>query len=653
MTNYQLYRTNVLLGGQMKYDLIVNNKEVTNIYISPISNNTPFTYQLNDILQYSHQENIRGFYKKISSSFYKDFVSPMLTSVYPLPNDYNGAQFDTTYEMGLKKLSPVRQQVYDKTYEFFCPIWLEKLEGIENLTFRFEVYTGSNTLIITQDLQIKDDIKDYLNTYLTSLKLTEGCDWVLDVNRYNCSITGLNAETGLTTTKKLFKLYDDLTHRERPLLEFNNLIINELNKNQLITKQLFNFNFVFNPQDLLADPVYNMMAKKSDDSDPGIGVYKMTLKVLCRGQELEVVDIFTNHHFIPKMDASPKYLPEVARESKNVLDYLSDDKYVDLIYKNKISQNTCHWKLSENNLHFNTYTGFAPTYTYTDQGTTTTIDIPYVSENICDISVPKFLAHSNNCWCKTYQLASYDRLEINKLFNNSDNFSRFSTGECWVNGVKYNASHTPAGSVDVSCLVLNSDDGLQSEVNQSKLRSEWKVSQFSLNDNNGEVYIFKQDTHTVSRWVFLFTKEQSPYILHYKTLIESLSRSTDNDLSLLKNILNTAQQPLDQLVINEGLKIVNANSPDVKTNEIEYYKAPNTITLFRYFGKIKPYFIKPDNDVYFNIDWKKLKYNEVVSNNPLYKKYSATQYQPLYPSIGYFALENDTIDYTNQYGWNF
>jgi hypothetical protein len=157
-------------------------------------------------------------------------------------------------------------------------------------------------------------------------------------------------------------------------------------------------------------------------------------------------------------------------------------------------------------------------------------------------------------------------------------------------------------------------------------------------------------------------KYDQKYLLHYKQISAEnglLSSDSDvpedmrNDLLWLKDILQTSQQPLDQLVINEGLKIVNANSPDVKTNEIEYYKAANTITLFRYFGKIKPYFIKPDADVYFNVDWKKLKYNEVVSNNPLYKKYSATQYQPLYPSIGYFTLGTVPIEYNYQYGWNF
>ena len=299
--------------------------------------------------------------------------------------------------------------------------------------------------------------------------------------------------------------------------------------------------------------------------------------------------------------------------------------------------------------------------TYTDGTTTTTIDIPYVSENICDISVPKFLAHSNNCWCKTYQCYEYSEGLIQDLFNDGKNFSRFSMKSCWINGVKYGYENPATNQeINVLCLILTgTNHSLATHQALANSEGDWYMK--SIPGYN--LYVLKEKNihRPAPRLILMCKDDYQEYLLHYKQISSNegpLSKNIDiedmqENLSSLKTILNTAQQPLDQLVINEGLKIVNADGPDVKTNEIEYYKAPNTITLFRYFGKIKPYFIKPENDVYFNVNWEKLKYNEVVSNNPLYKKYSATQYQPFYPSIGYFTLRNTPVDYKNLYGWNF
>ena len=52
MNNYQLYRTNVLLGGQMKYDLILNSDPnhtyISDIHISPISKDAPYSKHIEE-----------------------------------------------------------------------------------------------------------------------------------------------------------------------------------------------------------------------------------------------------------------------------------------------------------------------------------------------------------------------------------------------------------------------------------------------------------------------------------------------------------------------------------------------------------------------------------------------------------------------------
>ena len=67
MNNYQLYRTNILLGGQMKYDLVADLVDgdviINDIHITPISDNLPYN-KLSDenLLNYDNQENIKNFY---------------------------------------------------------------------------------------------------------------------------------------------------------------------------------------------------------------------------------------------------------------------------------------------------------------------------------------------------------------------------------------------------------------------------------------------------------------------------------------------------------------------------------------------------------------------------------------------------------------
>ena len=93
MNNYQLYRTNINLGGQMKWDIILNNIQgdttnslyVSDFHLSPISINLPYNrYAEESLLNYSHLENIKHYFKSIEGSFYKDYSDPLLTTDEPL-----------------------------------------------------------------------------------------------------------------------------------------------------------------------------------------------------------------------------------------------------------------------------------------------------------------------------------------------------------------------------------------------------------------------------------------------------------------------------------------------------------------------------------------------------------------------------------------
>ena len=72
MSNYQLYRTNVYLGGQMKWDLVIDDSVdglyVTKFNLAPISDNAKAafnTYSISD----PHEDNIKKYYNSNKSIF--------------------------------------------------------------------------------------------------------------------------------------------------------------------------------------------------------------------------------------------------------------------------------------------------------------------------------------------------------------------------------------------------------------------------------------------------------------------------------------------------------------------------------------------------------------------------------------------------------
>ena len=276
--NYQLYRSNVLLGGQMKYDLVVKSHRdslyVEDFHITPVSDSCPFSRLLDDnLLNYSHKENISRYYKKISGSFYNSFLNPILNNPYPIiiKDVENLTVRDDTFEMGCKRMKSY--ELYKKQFEFFCPIWLEKLGKDQVLSFRFEVYGDQEMSVLlstkTLNLQGSDAHKyhnkfvEYFKDYLKYVGVEDGDDSVMNISpaKQFASISGFNVSTGLRQTKTLPNLIFNMFKREIPLMEWDNQIIRNFPDNKLICNQLFNFNICFNLEDILKSQIVNMLGK--------------------------------------------------------------------------------------------------------------------------------------------------------------------------------------------------------------------------------------------------------------------------------------------------------------------------------------------------------------------------------------------------------
>ena len=95
MENFQLYKTNPLLGGQLKWDIIIDSSNtklfVSDFHLSPISNNISYTYKSDEnLLNNSHQDNVKKYYNEIKGSFYSEALDSEFNHNFPIiskPNE--------------------------------------------------------------------------------------------------------------------------------------------------------------------------------------------------------------------------------------------------------------------------------------------------------------------------------------------------------------------------------------------------------------------------------------------------------------------------------------------------------------------------------------------------------------------------------------
>lgn len=681
MNNYQLYRTNVLLGGQMKYDLILSqnsnnhNIDIKDIHITPISNNAPYNkYIDDDVLNYNHIENIKTFYKKTSGSFYKTFINPALNNLYPLPDEYKETK-ETTYEMGCRRKS---NQLYDKQFEFLCPVWLEQISNFEDLSFEIQIKTSPTSQnIITKKIVFEGKLAKYFDDYTKLLGLYDGYDWVFNISKQNCIVSGVDVKNGTCKELRLSNFYNDLLYRERPLLEVNNLIINELNKHNLITRQLFNFNLCFNISDILGFYTFNQLKD-----------YPLYINVVVciNDKPLDLRDIFSNHEYIDKPISEIPTLSinngEISiseeRSGINVLDYLNDNKHIDLVDKNKILQNTCHWEYSNiKGSIFNLYDGFCGIFKAADNTEAAQQFKYYNSKYYNGFSTDLNMTDINEIgypyWCNAYKVQNlYEILcdMINDTSRYQNLFSTFSQN-CVVNNINYHAPTEGIQNIDVIMLQTDFDltedklSQLNAKITKIHVNGvrKWHAYSdlYSSDSSDQNITTIKNSGYgilcsDIERKIIILVDINNDKLNNflYRNLMNTSSTDNTNKIfcsELFKDLyeyLSTANRSGFEIIqFSNRLTKKLANSPAISSKEIEYFKINtphiNKSAIARSFGKIKPYFIK-NNEVYKNYTYLKMKYNEL---HAMYKIYSQTLYEPRFPSIEYFAFKCEDTNYDN------
>lgn len=323
MVNYQLYHTNIALAGQLKWDIVIENTTngliVTNFGLSPISRNITYNPKpVNDLLNYSHTDNLIQYYKEMSSKFWDNGEDPYLKGPWPVITD---TPKDTHYgciELGCRR---DRYSTYEKQFEFLVPCWLEKLgknEMGEQAVLQFTLYLCSKNQVIaakTLELEhkagceIHNRFVDYFLEYADKIGINgEGNDKVMHINlaRHKAFVMGTDLKSGEFVKRDVsLSLISNILRRERPLMDVDGMIVDCFANNHIIVPQLFNFCLHFNPAELLSSAVAEMVYSKGFNIRIRTSVQRAKIDSTKDGstgefEKLPLRDIYSNYDYIPR-----------------------------------------------------------------------------------------------------------------------------------------------------------------------------------------------------------------------------------------------------------------------------------------------------------------------------------------------------------------
>lgn len=647
MENFQLYRTNLLLGGQMKWDIIVSesndNLSVSDFHLTPISNNVSYVDRFDEkLLNNTHQDNVKAYYKKNKGVFYEEGLDSMFEHNYPVivQPDESIKCYSDTYDMGCKRA--IRYARYNKQFEYFCPLWIEQLNN--KLIFSISVYDDANNYIATKKLELNkssenpstyhDKFSKYFYDYIEYTGINTGDDNLINIsfNKSNAIISGLDASTGMIETLDINSLTTNFISRERPVMEIDNMIMQSFVGKVILAKQLFNFNICFNLNDIISWQIAKILVGEK---------FKITIEVSIDDVILDKRDFYTNYEYIEKCtNLSADQL------GMNVFDYLADNKALELINKNKYCQKICHWSLADNNDYiFNIYNGFSGVHI--DNNKYKINDHNYL--NFPNL-VAKEVTDSNfaDFWLNVIDIKYF--YDFNKYVSSNTKIEEYGKrieSNVFINNVKFKA-FPKINCKEAYVLGLN----FVSE-NSNEMMSNYKNRLTGLNwkeiiqDDNTKTYncvLYKDN------YIIFISDDRNAFA--YSNLVntkfgDSSVYDNQNQYDLVKPsidfINNYSLGKINPSIVqlNNSLSYYNSIGPTKNHKEIEYFKADNVYNyVIRYDGKLKPTFVENGNYIYYK-DY--ISINDI--KNTVYSNYSKYGFEPLYPSINYCAIKNNLCTY--------
>lgn len=686
--NYQLYKTNPKLSGQIKWNLVVSNDNeglsISNFQLLPISNNALSIIPLkSNVLNTTHVSNLRKYYNKNVSNFFKDndFLDVNFKSNGPIvSNSYNLNLCPITYNMGCKRISFNK---FNKQFEFFCPLWLEKVS--DNIVFKFNVQiknelNGSFKQISSKSLTLKlkesdafvnnyrydysktihQNFLSYLGNYLVDNNIHTGNDRVANIvfneDEKTAGIAemtsyGVNLKKTLNYNKSNYTKLN-VFNEVSTLLDTDKAILSTFENGSMICSQLFNFNLCFNLEDILSLSIMNMFRNQNV-------LFNISMDVFVDDILLDKYNFDTEFCFIDKtvcFDSTDKAIVDYVNEKKK----LSPNKFnvFENSYNNigdSTNNSTCHWSLiDDNNYIVNSFKGFeALTVAYNDKQQITEYynfnqyrDTPTI-QNVGDPLIGDF---STN-WINTYTVRDMDKFvmfikDTNKMklkgtyIENNDNV--------FINNIKYlNISDDIKGKYVIG-LIIND------KLLQRALR--YIDDYIVLYDNH--VYAFIKDD------LIMFLVNDIKYFTFHKILkyISNNQSLLVDNYQILKdfyNLLNTNMLPPKKVVYNDIADFCIRYDGFIRprfTNETStlYYK--DIINIGEVINSTKSY-IKELNDWSYNeiptVIVNDSYVTPIVNDKYEYSWFNNSKYRNLYTEISFSKTlnidEHNYCEFDNNY----
>lgn len=642
MSNYQLYRTNVKLGGQMKWDLKLegtgDDLYITDFKLSPVSDYAPFNrYEVTDSINYSILENIKAYFKKIQGSFYQEYIDPSLSTLEPyiISSDEERSQYkdmhNSVYEMGLKR---AKYTIHNKQFEFLCPVWLESApESLSfNIVMKYHDKNGQwrNALKKTVHLSTSghtyhDKFVSRLQEYFQTINPDNNCI-TIDLNSQESYITGICAETGLLKTSALTNLSYNLLCQERLLMDFDNLILREYENRNMIVKQLINFNFVFDLDEFIPASLQHTAAGQDITLD---------MEVVVDDEVLERRDLDSRYDFIPCQDTAGK------DTDINVFQELKDYQNVDFTTKNKIQQSIVHWSLADLESYiFNLYPGFGCVLDGSK--------LNKIYQNSPDINInPSTSEEAESTNSINWIWWAGDQLNIkntNSLKNiESQVLNYYNAGgelDEWVYNIRHK-HHISMGDSAVPIHICFVRYAATTEV-MEEMNANTNIHQFDAESffSKGTGLYYADDL--LANTVLVFIREDMLHWASFKKFYEFLKIEVDYEHGLEYDWVAALKKWMEEVIepstycFQEGLGYMRAAGPAL-SREIQHYKTQQQDYVIRYDGKIKPALISLENTSC------KLYTKEIVLRDSLsdsvYARYNPYGYEKKYPSIGYYSFQ--------------
>lgn len=635
----QLARTTPYLAGQFKLDveLFINENEIFTgeCHVSPLSDNLGET-DSHDVPFFNCKlsDHIKRLRERLGDAFWGD--SPTLTSEKIMyQHDSSDLQYvwkdtyDHTYQAGVSRM---RYNKYKKQFQLLCPVWCDDVGELLSTKWFFKV-RGWDTDVLTSStlMHFSDDLRASLIEYLYNLSP----DFInINLDRNEFIINGLEASTGTVVTKDVSYYMKNLLDRERPVIETDSMLCQLLPSNDLIARQLINFNFCFNMPDIMPPYLANEMQMDQwtvwCDMERHIAQTEFFPE---HDAAVEFMDLYTNYWHIPSFvsDNENGHFDD----NKNALDYLEDDKCIDYINLNKVTQPIYHFALRENpDYLYNFYNGFSPIVSSADgdslrQGLFFNQANPYQKE---------YSSGSNTLnWCKIKDFRSmgnlFSRL-ANMYASNPGDFTVFEmlpNKVAWINGMKFSEQPAHIGPVRANIVYAN-----QIEIN-------------SLGGGTGGAFIVKHADDCISFLVDPINSAAMEKLSLWTILNSGLAGSSSNS-SIATTAIDTIESIFKYYVypwkikFDKSLYAERVESPAAESKEIRYYKSDINVSsyIYRYTGSLMPMTVRVGDTSNYNWDF----FYKTIDSNFLstedgkkYNEMMKTGFAQKYPSVGYFPLE--------------